>query len=78
MVKNEVQSGNGINGWRSDSLLVIGNKIRGHRDGIYFEFVTNSLVWRNISTKNIRYGIHFMFSHHDTYIGNVFEDNDSG
>lgn len=76
--KNEVQSGNGINCWKSDSLLIIGNKIKGHRDGIYFEFVTNSLVWRNVSTKNIRYGIHFMFSHHDTYIGNVFEANESG
>ena len=76
--KNEVQSGNGINCWRSDSLLIIGNTIEGHRDGIYFEFVTNSLVWRNISTRNIRYGIHFMFSHHDTYIGNVFEENESG
>ncbi|MGN6194704.1 MAG: NosD domain-containing protein, partial [Ginsengibacter sp.] len=76
--KEEVQSGNGINCWRSDSLLIIGNKIQGHRDGLYFEFVTNSLIWRNISTKNVRYGIHFMFSHHDTYIGNVFEENESG
>ena len=76
--KNEVQSGNGINCWKSDSLIIIGNKIKGHRDGIYFEFVTNSLVWRNISMKNIRYGIHFMFSHHDTYIANIFEANESG
>jgi nitrous oxidase accessory protein len=76
--KNEVQSGNGIHCWRSDSLLIIGNKIKGHRDGIYFEFVTNSLIWRNYSTKNVRYGIHFMFSNHDTYIGNIFEANESG
>lgn len=76
--KEEVQSGNGINCWRSDSLLIIGNKISGHRDGLYFEFVTNSLIWRNVSTKNVRYGIHFMFSHHDTYVGNVFEENESG
>ena len=75
---NEIQSGNGINCWRSDSLLIIGNHIEGHRDGIYFEFVTNSLIWRNISIRNVRYGIHFMFSHHDTYIGNVFEENESG
>lgn len=75
---NEVLSGNGIHAWRSDSLLIIGNKISGHRDGLYFEFVTNSLIWRNISRKNIRYGIHFMFSHNDTYIGNVFEQNESG
>jgi nitrous oxidase accessory protein len=76
--RDEVQSGNGIHCWKSDSLLIIGNKISGCRDGIYFEFVTNSLVWRNISRKNVRYGIHFMFSHHDTYIGNVFEENESG
>ncbi|MBS1735334.1 MAG: nitrous oxide reductase family maturation protein NosD [Bacteroidetes bacterium] len=76
--KSEVQSGNGIHCWKSDSLLIIGNKIAGHRDGIYFEFVTNSLVWRNISRKNVRYGIHFMFSNHDTYIGNIFEENESG
>lgn len=76
--KDEVQSGNGIHCWKSDSLLIIQNTITGHRDGIYFEFVTNSLVWRNISRKNVRYGIHFMFSHHDTYIGNIFEENESG
>lgn len=75
---NEMLSGNGVHCWRSDSLLIIGNKISGHRDGIYFEFVTNSLVWRNISRKNIRYGIHFMFSHNDTYISNIFEQNESG
>lgn len=75
---NEVSGGNGVHCWRSDSMLIIANKISGHRDGLYFEFVTNSLIWRNISRKNIRYGIHFMFSHNDTYIGNVFEQNESG
>ena len=75
---NEVQSGNGIHCWSSDSLFIIGNDIAGHRDGLYFEFVTNSLVWRNRSHDNIRYGIHFMFSHHDTYISNIFENNESG
>lgn len=75
---NEVQSGNGIHCWRSDSMLIIGNDISGHRDGLYFEFVTNSLAWRNRSHNNIRYGIHFMFSHHNTYISNIFEKNESG
>ena len=75
---NEVESGNGIHCWRSDSLLIIHNDITGHRDGLYFEFVTNSLVWRNKSHNNIRYGIHFMFSHHDIYISNIFEGNASG
>ena len=65
----EQQIGNGIHCW---------NKISGHRDGIYFEFVTNSVIWRNISTKNIRYGLHFMFSNDDAYITNVFKNNGAG
>lgn len=76
--KEEQQIGNGIHCWKSDSLQIIGNKIKGHRDGIYFEFVTNSIIWRNISSKNIRYGLHFMFSHNDAYITNVFSENGAG
>ncbi len=76
--KNEQKSGNGIHCWKSDSLQIIGNTITGHRDGIYFEFVTNSIVWRNISKSNIRYGLHFMFSNNDTYVTNYFEANGAG
>ena len=76
--KDELQSGNGIHCWRSDSLVIIGNKIRGHRDGLYFEFVKHSLIWRNTSTNNVRYGIHFMFSNHNTYVSNIFEHNEAG
>ena len=74
----EQQSGNGIHCWKSDSLQIIGNTISGHRDGIYFEFVTHSVIWRNNSFKNIRYGLHFMFSSDDAYITNSFENNGSG
>jgi nitrous oxidase accessory protein len=74
----ELQSGNGVHCFKSDSMLIIGNTVTGHRDGIYFEFVTNSLIWRNLSVKNIRYGLHFMFSQNDTYIGNTFNHNGSG
>jgi nitrous oxidase accessory protein len=76
--KQEQEIGNGIHCWKSDSLQIIGNQITGHRDGIYFEFVTNSIIWRNISKKNIRYGLHFMFSNDDSYIGNVFSENGAG
>lgn len=74
----EQRSGNGIHCWKSDSMQVIGNTVSGHRDGIYFEFVTNSLIWRNSSYKNLRYGLHFMFSNDDAYITNSFENNGSG
>ncbi|MGB4961230.1 MAG: nitrous oxide reductase family maturation protein NosD [Saprospiraceae bacterium] len=74
----EQQIGNGIHCWKSDSLQIIGNNVQGHRDGIYFEFVTNSVVWRNISKFNIRYGLHFMFSHQDAYVNNYFDTNGAG
>ncbi|MFA9215049.1 MAG: nitrous oxide reductase family maturation protein NosD [Candidatus Methylacidiphilales bacterium] len=74
----EQQIGNGIHCWKSDSLIIAGNNIQGHRDGIYFEFVTGSVIWRNISIKNIRYGLHFMFSNNDSYISNIFKNNGAG
>ena len=76
--KEEQQSGNGIHCWKADSMRIIANNITGHRDGIYFEFVTNSIIWRNISEKNMRYGLHFMFSNNDAYISNVFKNNGAG
>jgi nitrous oxidase accessory protein len=72
------QSGNGIHCWKCDSLQIIGNSMSGHRDGIYFEFVNNSVILRNKSINNSRYGLHFMFSHNNAYIGNVFRNNSAG
>ncbi|WP_375605318.1 nitrous oxide reductase family maturation protein NosD [Flavobacterium davisii] len=76
--KEEQLIGNGIHCWKSENLRIIGNTIQGHRDGIYFEFVTNSVIWRNISNNNIRYGLHFMFSNDDAYITNIFKNNGAG
>jgi nitrous oxidase accessory protein len=59
-------------------MRIIGNTVTRHRDGIYFEFVTNSLIQQNNSFDNARYGLHFMFSHNDNYKGNVFNNNGSG
>ncbi len=74
----EVQSGNGIHCWKSDSMRIFQNNISGQRDGIYFEFVTNSLIESNLSEKNIRYGLHFMFSHDNKYMNNIIQNNGAG
>ncbi len=74
----EVSTGNGIHLWYCKAADIEDNEIHGHRDGIYFEFVEDSRIARNVSTHNIRYGLHFMFSHHDAYIDNVFADNGAG
>lgn len=71
-------SANGIHCWKSNHLTIEYNYITGHRDGIYFEFVTNSLIENNKSIKNLRYGLHFMFSHDDTYRNNTIKGNGAG
>ena len=76
--KEEQTIGNGIHCWKSDSLQIIGNSMRGCRDGIYFEFVNNSVIWRNTVSNNIRYGLHFMNSNNDAYFTNIFTQNGAG
>jgi nitrous oxidase accessory protein len=75
---NELLTGNGIHCWKCDSMTIENNNLSGQRDGIYFEFVTNSIIRKNYSHNNIRYGLHFMFSHNNSYLNNVFEKNGSG
>lgn len=74
----ESSSGNGIHLWKCDSISIRNNFVSGHRDGIYFEFVTGSRIENNSSYKNIRYGLHFMFSNGDDYENNVFSENGAG
>ena len=76
--KDEITSANGIHCWKSDNLQIIQNTISGHRDGIYFEFVTGSTIEGNNSYNNVRYGLHFMFSSHNLYTSNTFRDNGAG
>ena len=76
--KDEINSANGIHCWRSDRMRIQNNDISGHRDGIYFEFVTNSTIQSNNSHNNVRYGLHFMFSHNNGYYKNIFRNNGAG
>ena len=74
----EQTTGNGVHAWKCDRIRVQDNRVSGHRDGIYFEFVTNSTIRRNLSRRNIRYGLHFMFSHQNGYFQNTFRENGAG
>jgi nitrous oxidase accessory protein len=74
----EVTTGNGIHLWYCREAVIADNEIHGHRDGIYLEFVERSRIARNVSTHNLRYGLHFMFSHEDAYVDNTFAENGAG
>ncbi len=74
----EMSSGNAIHLWYCKNVRIEDNRVVQHRDGIYLEFVENSLVQNNYSTRNIRYGLHFMFSDSNRYVRNEFVENGSG
>jgi len=76
--QRETESGNGIHLWTSRRITIAGNTITGHRDGIYFEFVHDSDIRDNLSTGNLRYGMHFMYSDDCRYTNNIFRKNGSG
>jgi nitrous oxidase accessory protein len=74
----EDSSGNGIHLWTARDIEVLDNRIEGHRDGIYLEFSHDSRIAGNVSTRNIRYGLHFMYSDDCRYERNAFERNGAG
>lgn len=76
--RSEANSGNAIHLWNCRNIQVTGNKIQGHRDGIYLEFCRTILVQQNASWHNLRYGLHFMFSDSCYYAGNSFSNNGAG
>ncbi len=76
--QDEYNSGNGIQLWYSKNVVVEQNIVQKVRDGIYLEFSDNITINDNVSTGNLRYGLHFMFSNDDIYTNNTFEDNGAG
>jgi len=76
--KTESSSGNGIHLWKCNNITIEYNETTGHRDGIYFEFVTKTNSTGNYSHNNLRYGLHFMFSDSNAYSRNTFRENGAG
>ena len=76
--EREYHTGNGIHLWKCKDSLIEKNYVKGHRDGIYLEFVTNTVSQENLIEENKRYGLHFMFSHDNSYIKNTFKHNGAG
>ncbi len=75
---SEATSGNGIHVFSSQGITIQDNHVTGHRDGIYLEFGHESVVRRNIAERNMRYGLHFMYSNDCLYEENDFRHNLAG
>jgi nitrous oxidase accessory protein len=74
----QTAAGNGIHLFSSRGFTVSGNRIRGHRDGIYLEFSGHAAILGNDSRDNFRYGLHFMYSDSCEYRHNAFTRNGAG
>ncbi len=74
----ELNSGNGIHLWSCQDITITGNRVAGHRDGIYLEHALRSDVEGNHVEANLRYGMHFMFTHDSAYRKNRFTRNGAG
>lgn len=70
--------GSGIHCWKGSGLRITDNTVGHHRDGIYLEFCEHSFIARNTISDCERYGLHFMFSHYNTYMRNTFRRNRAG
>jgi nitrous oxidase accessory protein len=76
--KGDSESGDGIHIWNGGGHQIEKNRVSGHRDGIYFEFVKDTRIVNNQVEHNSRYGLHFMSSNNDVYEDNDFSLNGAG
>jgi nitrous oxidase accessory protein len=76
--RTEDGSGNGVHLWTARDVEIADNRISGHRDGIYLEFAHESSVRGNLAERNLRYGLHFMYSNDCVYERNIFRANQAG
>ena len=71
------QRGNGVYVWHSPGLIVEGNDIRWGRDGIFSN--TSSLdIYRNNLFRDLRFAIHYMYTHDSEVSGNTSIGNHLG
>ena len=76
-IVNTSDRGNGVHLFDADGLRIIGNRVVGHRDGVFVSATENSLIAENI-VEDLRYGIHYMYSFDNTVRDNICRRNVSG
>jgi nitrous oxidase accessory protein len=72
----EVRRGDSIRLWYSSGCRLIGNHIERSRDLVIW-YSANTVVEDNV-VRTSRYGLHYMYSDHNVFRRNRFEDNQVG
>ena len=71
------ERGNGIYVWNAPGTLVKGNTVRFGRDGI-FANTSKENIFRNNTFRDLRFAVHYMYTHRSEVSGNVSIGNHLG
>lgn len=71
------EAGNGVSIWNAPGAAVVGNDIRGGRDGIFVNVSSDNRFENNVF-RELRFAIHYMYTHDSRVIGNRSHGNHVG
>jgi nitrous oxidase accessory protein len=71
------EKGSGIHVWNTEGFRFEGNEIADVRDGFYIQSSSRGEVRGNVA-KDLRYGLHYMFSDDNLFEDNLFENGAAG
>ena len=71
------EAGDGISVWNAPGAQVIGNEISYGRDGIFTK-TSKRNVFRDNTLRNVRFGIHYMYTNDSEVSGNLSVGNNVG
>lgn len=70
--------GNGVQLWKVSGALLADNEIWGTRDGVYIEVSHGANIIHSNYFHDLRYGVHYMYSHRNEVTYNRTRDNRAG
>ena len=71
------EAGNGVHVWNAPGAKIIGNDIQYGRDGVYV-ISSRKNVFRDNRMRDLRYAVHYMYTHDSEVSGNVSIGNHAG
>jgi nitrous oxidase accessory protein len=75
--KDPGEKGSGIHVWNTEEFTLSENEIEGVRDGFYIQSSSHGVVRGNLA-RDLRYGLHYMFSDDNLFEDNLFENGAAG
>ncbi len=71
------EQGSGIHVFHTDGFRLTDNSIQYSRDGLYIQSSPHGVTLRNVA-RDLRYGLHYMFSDDNVFEDNLFERGAAG